>query len=378
MAGDPRVEELDAAHADVSAAHLRLLRALAKADRAEVWLDRGARDMAHFVSMRYGVSWWRAERWISAAHALEVLPSISDALASGEISLDKTIELTRIATPQTETRLLRWARGASVAAIRRRADAEAMPQLDQAVDAERARSLSWWWGWGGLRLWLQGSLPAADGAQVIGTIERIARDLPMIPGEEDEAHADARRADALVALCAGTKGSRLEAERPAVVLHAQASALGAEPAYVELELGGVVHPETARRLACTARIQAVLEDAARNPVTLGRMVREPSEAMMRALRYRDSGCRFPACGNQRFTHAHHLVWWGDGGRTDLDNLILLCTFHHKLVHELGWAVRRSADGSLEWKDARGLPYGAGPSPPDDGSRQQLTAVGTAG
>jgi Domain of unknown function (DUF222) len=243
MAVDRTVEELDAANAEVSAAHRRFLRTLAEADRAEIWLDRGARDMAHFVSMRYGVSWWRAERWISAAHALEELPAVATALECGDISLDKTIELTRIATPQTEARLLRWARGVSVAAIRRRADADAPPKLDHAVDAERARSLSWWWGSGGLRLWLQGSLPAADGAQVIGAIERIARDLPVVPGEEPEMLADARRADALVALCASARSPRVEAERPAVVIHARASALGSDEAYAELELGGVVHPK---------------------------------------------------------------------------------------------------------------------------------------
>jgi HNH endonuclease len=123
----------------------------------------------------------------------------------------------------------------------------------------------------------------------------------------------------------------------------------------------------------------VLEDAARNPVTLRRTVREPSEAMMRALRYRDAGCRFPGCGNQRFTHAHHLVWWGDGGRTDLDNLILLCTFHHKLVHELGWTVGRGSDGSLEWRDRGGQPHRSGPAPPEDGAeRRPLAAVGSGG
>lgn len=376
MTVDAIVGELDAANEEVSAAHRKFLRALAQADRAEVWLDRGARDMAHFVSMRYGVSWWRAERWVSAAHALEQLPAVAEALESGEVSLDKAVELSRIATPHTEARLLRWARGVPVAAIRRRADAEASPKLEDTVAAERARSLSWWWGSGGIRLFLQGSLPAADGAQVIGAIERIAQDLPVMPGEEDERHADARRADALVALCMTRASARTEAERPAVVLHAQASALGADAAYAELELGGVAHPDVARRLACSARIQAVLEDAARNPVTLGRTVREPSEAMMRALRYRDAGCRFPACGNQRFTHAHHLVWWREGGRTDLDNLILLCSFHHKLVHELGWKVRRRSDGKIAWTDPEGRPYDAGPAPPGGApDERSLAALG---
>src|SRR6059058_1325663 len=57
--------------------------------------------------------------------------------------------------------------------------------------------------------------------------------------------------------------------------------------------------------------------------------------MMRQLRYRDVECRFPGCGARRFTQAHHIVWWKEGGPTDLDNLVLVCFFHHKLVHELG-------------------------------------------
>ncbi|MGH2572085.1 MAG: HNH endonuclease [Actinomycetota bacterium] len=94
--------------------------------------------------------------------------------------------------------------------------------------------------------------------------------------------------------------------------------------------GGVIHAETAKRLACHGRVQVVIEDAAGHPVRLGRMSREPSAWMMRQLRYRDSECRFPGCGARRFTQAHHIVWWEHGGRTDLDNLLLVCTFHHKL------------------------------------------------
>lgn len=85
--------------------------------------------------------------------------------------------------------------------------------------------------------------------------------------------------------------------------------------------------------------------------------------MMRQLRYRDRECRFPACGSRRFTQAHHIVWWERGGRTDLDNLVLLCTFHHKLVHEYGWAVRRESDGTISWSRPDGSRHDAGPAPP---------------
>ncbi|HET6771448.1 MAG TPA: HNH endonuclease signature motif containing protein, partial [Actinomycetota bacterium] len=93
------------------------------------------------------------------------------------------------------------------------------------------------------------------------------------------------------------------------------------------------------------------------------MTREPSGWMMRQLRYRDVECRFPGCGARRFTQAHHIRWWEKGGRTDLDNLLLVCTFHHKLVHEYRWTVRRESDGTATWFLPDGCPYRAGPAPP---------------
>ena len=76
--------------------------------------------------------------------------------------------------------------------------------------------------------------------------------------------------------------------------------------------------------------------------------------MMRQLRHRDRGCRFPGCGSTAFVVAHHIVWWSRGGATDLDNLLLVCGFHHRLVHEHGWASH--------------APPMEGPMVPADGSR----------
>jgi HNH endonuclease len=99
--------------------------------------------------------------------------------------------------------------------------------------------------------------------------------------------------------------------------------------------------------------------------------------MMRQLRYRDVECTFPACGARRFTQAHHIVWWEQGGSTDLENLLLVCTFHHHLVHEFRWAVRRQADGTVRWFRPDGTRYRAGPAPPLETPERQpaLSAVG---
>jgi hypothetical protein len=104
------------------------------------------------------------------------------------------------------------------------------------------------------------------------------------------------------------------------------------------------------------------------------MVREPSGAMLRALKYRDGCCTFPGCEARRFTQAHHVVWWERGGRTDLDNLVLVCLFHHRLVHEYGWSIRRDHAGTVRWFDAGGRRYRAGPAPPPPPRRMERERV----
>ena len=80
----------------------------------------------------------------------------------------------------------------------------------------------------------------------------------------------------------------------------------------------------------------------------------------RLSRPRDRTCRFPGCEARRFTQAHHLTFWSHGGKTELANLLLICSFHHRLVHEHGWKVARTRDGTLRWLRPGGVEYRAGP------------------
>ncbi len=186
-----------------------------------------------------------------------------------------------------------------------------------------------------------------------------------MPGEEEGCFVSARRADALVALASAHLAADSDTDRATVVVHAQLEALASRHGGAELEGGGVIHAETARRLLCHGRVKLVIEDQTAQPVRLGRISREPAAWMMRQLRYRDSECRFPGCGARRFTQAHHIMWWEYGGATDLENLLLVCAFHHKLVHEYGWAVRRHQDGAARWFRPDGSSYRPGPGPPGD-------------
>jgi hypothetical protein len=359
------VHDADLCHARVSGAYRELFRVIAQLDRTRVWeKEYGARDLAHFLSMRYGISHWKACRWINAAHALERLPQLSEALASGELGVDKVVELCRFAAPETEGSLIAWAKGVSTASIRHRADLVLRRAIEEVRDAERSRFLNWWYPDEGRRFGLEAELPVADGAVVRSALERIAEQIPVMPGEEEESSAEQRRADALVMLASAQIGENHAPERATVVVHVRAGGYGEDGAS-ELEDGPVIHSETANRLACSGKLTWLLEDEIGDVLRVGRTRRDPPRWMMRALKHRDRECRFPGCGARRYVQAHHIRYWEQGGPTELDNLILICFFHHKLVHEYGWRILRDRDGTVPWFRPNGKRYrpGPGPGPP---------------
>jgi hypothetical protein len=118
----------------------------------------------------------------------------------------------------------------------------------------------------------------------------------------------------------------------------------------EIVDGPVLLPGTAERLACDARVQALFQDTTTNRLYLGRTRRLASPAQLAALTVRDHGrCQFPGCSHTRYLHAHHVQHWLYGGPTDVDNLVLICSFHHTLIHEQGYRIQR--DGNT-WRVLR--------------------------
>ena len=121
------------------------------------------------------------------------------------------------------------------------------------------------------------------------------------------------------------------------------------------EAGGIhVSAETARRLACDAATVTMRHGTGGEILDVGRRTRTISPALRRALAARDRQCRFPGCGNRR-CDAHHVEHWADGGRTALDNLVLLCRRHHRAVHEGGFRVSLDAAGAVRFLGPDGRP-----------------------
>jgi hypothetical protein len=171
---------------------------------------------------------------------------------------------------------------------------------------------------------------------------------PYLP---DESFA-ARRADALAlmaeTLLAHGAADLFPGERHQVVVHVDAAVLSdaSRDGRAEIENGPPLAIETVRRLLCDGSIVPMTDDADGNPLDVGRPTRAIPPALRRALKSRDGGCRFPGCSHKRFADGHHIEHWADGGETKLDNLVLLCRSHHRLVHEEGFRVERNADGCL--------------------------------
>lgn len=338
-------DAFESAFASVTDAQQRLLAVLVEYDHELVWQRDGCRSFAHWISMKAGISVWMARRWINAAYTLPFLPLISDAFEQGRLSLEKVVELCRFATPDNEKKLLGWARRVTVPTIRERGDLANRPDREQVVDSDRNRYLNYWWSLDGTTLGLEGAFPADQGAMLAQALDRAVERVPTIVdagtvAEEatPEASLDLRRADALIELAMGAMANAEDGPRVTLVVHAQAEALVSDGG-CEIEGGPVINAETARRLSCDARLQVVEHDESGKAIGIGRTSRTVPAWLARELRHRDRCCTFPGCGSTRFLHAHHIEHWAHGGRTDLDNLVLVCSFHHKLVHEYGWMVQ---------------------------------------
>jgi hypothetical protein len=179
-----------------------------------------------------------------------------------------------------------------------------------------------------------------------------------------------RSADALVELAA-TTGDQTTISPPQVTVFADLEALTTETAGVtELSNTALVPNETARRLSCDCVVETVVTDGSQ-VVGVGRNTRTVPGWLRRLVHHRDGGrCRFPSCKHTKWLQAHHIQHWSQGGATDLDNLILLCGFHHRFLHEHDWHITTSDDGSFQFRRPDWTPY----PPPQPGLPPRLAAL----
>ena len=357
---DELEQELASLAAHIYSGTCRWLELVAEVDR------RGelACTTSEWLAWRCGLTPRTAREHVRVARQLRELPLTRAAFARGRISFAKVRALTRIAQPDSEEELLELALNLTAAQLERAVRAYRRVTTEEAVAVQENAYLHWYWDEDG-SLVLEGRLAPEDGAAFLQALDAVR--------ERGSAEPQPTNADALVAMAeAASSGTgRSGGDRYQVVVHVDESALGGG---CELEDGPPLAPETARRLSCDASLVEIRERDGK-PLSVGRKTRSIPPALRRALKRRDRGCRFPGCENYRFVDAHHIRHWARGGETKIDNLVLLCRRHHRLVHEGGYSVERLPGERLRFRGPHGAPIPDSPRPPP-GSLDQLVALET--
>ncbi|NMN98196.1 HNH endonuclease signature motif containing protein [Antrihabitans stalactiti] len=220
------------------------------------------------------------------------------------------------------------------------------------------------------RMAVKGDFDAETGEMLLAALSPLSTPRPTDEAGPDNRTPAQRRADGFTEILRRYLDSGASpddgGERPHLHLHIQANDLaGQEPAteavsdkpdnayffdlFGKTSVGrmpwmGAMSIESARRIACDSVVHPIVMDENGSPLNLGRSVRTANRKLRRALVARDGGCAFRGCGRPAaWCDAHHIQHWIDGGATDLDNLVLLCRFHHRLIHHSEWEVVMGRD-----------------------------------
>jgi hypothetical protein len=377
-----------AAHLDAATA--RLLELIREFDARDGW-GNGFRSCAEWLTWRIGLAPGAAREHVRVARALGALPRLAQALARGELSYSKVRAITRVATPETEERLLGVGRGGTAQHVERIVRAwraiDRKAEVQETAERHRARSLHVYQDEDGMVV-IRGRLEPEAGAVLLQALaaardtldERRRPDVPA--GTRPDVPAGTRtglliaegmptwgqqQADALTLVAETALHHGVDpgapGERYQVVVHVDAAVLAEADAPGQSVLEGArISAETAQRLACDTTRVVMRHDADGSITEVGARTRTIPPALRRALHHRDNGCRFPGCGS-RFGQGHHIRHWAHGGPTTLSNLATLCRRHHRAVHEEGYQLTREADGDLCFRTPQGWKLAVAPQLP---------------
>jgi hypothetical protein len=349
------------------------------------WTD--VKSVAHWLGWACSMTPGVAREHVRVARALRRMPAVRTAFADGRLSYSKVREVTRVVDVVDDTQLVDLALTATASQLARTV------RGFRAADGTRLhqqakRSLTWHTRDDGM-VEVRAVLPPEEGAVVVAALT-AAQDQFGAPPEKPELGQTSAAETAATATAAAPAYGQADAlldvaqtfldiapedrsgeDRRLVVVHVSTDQLSGSrgdvpagtlsdprPAEVHddpadptchVEGVGPIEPETARRLACDADLLGAVVDAHGDVLALGRTRRLVSRAQRRALMIRDGMCQFPGCHQTRHLDAHHRTSWAEGGATDLENLVLLCQWHHTAVHEGGMGIQRTPGARVQWR-----------------------------
>jgi hypothetical protein len=402
MTKDQLQDEVTTWAGRVAAGEARLLELIGELDAREAWAGWGVLSCAHWLSYRCGMGLATARERVRVARALRELPQTRELFGAGRLSWSQVRALTRVATPGNEQQLVQIARHSTGAQIEkvarglRRAQQAEADARDPEDAAYRMRTRVRYDEDGTVVLTVR--MTAEQSQVVLAVLEQTRSAL-----EAADVSTETPQADTRTTVVSASEAPDESAEASATVLQLPAPRLPLDlpsPPQRRPTLGeALVHLcSTASQVAIGAKVRhrlkacvdplsgwARLADgellppgtlaSAQIPPAL--RAREPSREELFALLPRDrlavhdvgrdqreappalrallgqvdgERCRFPGCDRTRFLHAHHVIFWSEGGCTVLSNLVLLCGKHHRYVHHEGVQLTLHPDRRLEVRD----------------------------
>lgn len=292
----------------------------------------GYATFAEYVGRWLGYGFRSIEEKLRVAAALETLPVLDEALASGRLTWSAVRELTRVATAETEQEWLRSAEGQTIRQLERWVAGRRPGDLPaDSPHPEQQRHV--------LRFEVSGETLAA----VREALERV-REIAGEPLDDDRALMQLAREQ----LASGQSPERSSYQVSVTTCDQCARSFQlAKGELIEID------PAVAEMAACDGDAH-VGGQAARRSVPRG---------LRRRVFRRDRGCcAVPGCRNTRYLDVHHIELRSEGGLNDPDNLILICGAHHSAAHRGTLRIEGTASAGVRFRHADGTPYGSEPSP----------------
>ena len=339
----------------------RIVEIVAEMDREELCGSTGARSMPALVAWKIGSSSANAHTISTVARRLKEFPRCAQGMREGRLSLDQVGAIAAGAGEGSDEHYAQLAAVATVNQLRTAVRLEPRPDADSGTAPPPPRTITKTSGeqstsW---RITLGHDEAATFDAALQSHLDALITEWKRDHGSEAE--SDQRRpmpntADAFMRLVESGWDAeatrRPHGQRTTVVVH-----VDADQRIAALHLGPLLTDADRRYLTCDATCEVWFE---RDGQVIGaaRATRTVSRRLRRALEHRHRTCAVPGCGATRGLHAHHIRHWEDGGPTELDNLVLLCPYHHRLHHR-GAITIAGAAGDLIVTDSAGRRLGAG-------------------
>ena len=338
----------------------RLVQIVAEMERDELCGSTGARSLSALVAWKTGVTPRNADTMVAVAHRLAEFPRCADAMREGRLSLDQVGVIAERAADGSDEHYAQFAASATVTQLRTAVKLEPRPDPDPRPEPQRCITKTDSDQYTTWRIRLPRLEAAKFDAALASHHDAVIADWKHDHDTDDAGVAEQApfpdAVDGFLSLVeAGWDAEvarRPHGQHTTVVVH-----LDVERDTAALHLGPPLSDDERHYLLCDATCEVWFERHGQ-VIGSGRTTRQISRRLRRALEYRDRCCVVPGCGATRGLHAHHIRHWEDGGRTDLDNLVLVCPYHHRLHHRGGIIITGPAD-RLAVTDSAGQPLSAG-------------------